>query len=81
MTSTSPPSPRWPLACSSAPLLGCPRGWVTGDEVYGNDPGLRAEWEAQQIRYVLAIGCDRRVPTAAGPVRADALAGGLPRWA
>jgi SRSO17 transposase len=60
---------------------GVPARWVAGDEVYGNDPGLRAECEAQRIGYVLAIGCDRRVPTAAGPVRADALVAGLPRWA
>jgi SRSO17 transposase len=60
---------------------GVPARWVAGDEVYGNDPGLRAECEAQGIGYVLAIGCDRRVPTSAGPVRADALVAGLPRWA
>ena len=30
---------------------------------------------------MLAIGCDRRIPTAAGPIRADALAAGLPRRA
>jgi hypothetical protein len=57
---------------------GVPARWVTGDEVYGNDPGLRAECEAHQIGYVLAIGCDRRVPTAAGLVRADTLAADLP---
>ena len=55
--------------------------WATGDEVYGIDPGLRADCEAQRIGYVLAVGCDRRVPTAAGPMRADALVAGLPRWA
>jgi hypothetical protein len=33
------------------------------------------------VRYVLAIGCDRRVPTAAGPMRADTLAANLPRGA
>jgi SRSO17 transposase len=60
---------------------GVPARWATGDEVYGNDPNLRAECEAQQIGYVLAIGCDRRVPTAAGPIRADALVASLPRWA
>ena len=60
---------------------GVPARWVAGDEVYGNDPGLRAECGAQRIGYVLAIGCDRRVCTAAGPVRADALVAGLPRWA
>jgi SRSO17 transposase len=60
---------------------GVPARWVAGDEVYGNDPNLRTECETQRIGYVLAIGCDRRVPTAAGPVRADALVTGLPRWA
>jgi SRSO17 transposase len=60
---------------------GVPARWATGDEVYGNDPGLRAECEAQQIGYVLAIGCDRRVRTPAGPVRADTLVARLPRWA
>ena len=28
----------------------------------------------RQIGYVLGIGCDRRLPTAAGPIRADVLA-------
>ncbi|WP_449619175.1 IS701 family transposase [Pseudonocardia charpentierae] len=60
---------------------GTPARWVTGDEVYGNDPGLRVECEAQQIGYVLAIGCDRHVRTSAGPIRADALVASLPRWA
>jgi SRSO17 transposase len=26
---------------------GAPAGWVTGDEVYGNSPGLRAELEVR----------------------------------
>jgi SRSO17 transposase len=60
---------------------GVPARWVTGDEVYGADPGLRTELEIQQVGYVLGIGCDRRIPTAAGPVRADAVAAGLPRRA
>ena len=60
---------------------GAPARWVAGDEVYGNDPGLRAECETQQIGYVLAIGCDRHVPTPAGPTRADTLAASVPRWA
>jgi SRSO17 transposase len=60
---------------------GTPARWLTGDEVYGADPGLRAECEAHRIGYVLAIGCDRRIPTDAGPTRADELAAGLPRWA
>ena len=58
-----------------------PVRWVAGDEVYGADPGLRAELEARQTGYVLAIGCDRRVPTATGPMRADTLAAGVPKRA
>jgi hypothetical protein len=42
---------------------------------------LRAELEARRVGYVLAIGCDRRIPTAAGLQRADQLAAGLPRRA
>ncbi len=55
--------------------------WVTGDEAYGADPALRAELEVQRVGYVLAIGCDRRIRTAAGPLRADEAAAGLPRRA
>ena len=50
---------------------GVPARWVAGDEVYGAEPVLRAELEARQVGYVLAIGCDRRVRTAIGLVRAD----------
>jgi SRSO17 transposase len=55
--------------------------WVAGDEVYGADPTLRAELETRRIGYVLGIGCDRKIPTAAGSVRADVLAAGLPKRA
>jgi hypothetical protein len=37
-------------------------GWVTGDEVYGANSGLRAELQAHQIGYMLAVACDHRVP-------------------
>jgi SRSO17 transposase len=60
---------------------GVPAGWVAGDEVYGADPDLRAALETRRIGYVLAIAGNRRLPTAAGPVRADALAAALPRRA
>jgi SRSO17 transposase len=60
---------------------GVPARWVTADEVYGADPGLRADLQAREVGYVLAIGCDRRVPTAAGPIRPDTLATSLPRSA
>jgi SRSO17 transposase len=52
--------------------------WVAGDEVYGADPGLRADLEHRRVGYVLAIGCDRRVTTPAGNLRADAVAARLP---
>jgi SRSO17 transposase len=47
---------------------GLPAG-VAGDEVYGADPDLRAELEARRVGYVLAIAGNRRLPTAAGPLR------------
>ncbi|MBB4689600.1 IS701 family transposase [Amycolatopsis jiangsuensis] len=53
--------------------------WVAGDEVYGADPGLRADLEKRGVGYVLAIGCDRRVSTPAGVLRADGVAARLPK--
>ena len=52
---------------------GVPAGWVAGDEVYGADPRLRAELEARQIGYVLAVACDHRVRVGGDTQRADAL--------
>jgi SRSO17 transposase len=52
---------------------GVPAGWVAGDEVYGAKPGLRAELEARQIGYVLAVACDHRVRVGGTTQRADAL--------
>jgi hypothetical protein len=51
---------------------------VAGDEVYGADPVLRAALEARRVGYVLAIGCDRRIPTAGRLIRADEVVAGLP---
>jgi len=45
--------------------------WVTGDEVYGQSPHLRAELEARQVGYVLAVASSHRVRTGAGVCRAD----------
>ncbi|MFL5880546.1 MAG: IS701 family transposase [Actinomycetota bacterium] len=53
--------------------VGIPAGWVAGDEVYGANPGLRAELEARQIGYVLAVACDHRVRVGGTTQRADAL--------
>jgi SRSO17 transposase len=52
---------------------GIPAAWVTGDEVYGADPDLRAELERRGIGYVLAVACDHRVVAAGDAYRADAL--------
>src|SRR6266498_1696474 len=57
---------------------GVPAGWVAGDEVYGANPGLRAELEARQIGYVLAVACDHRVGFGGVSRRADALLGQVP---
>ena len=55
--------------------------WVAGDEVYGANPALRTALERREIGYVLAVACDHRIATAAGQLRADALAKRLPRRA
>jgi SRSO17 transposase len=55
-----------------------PAPWVAGDETYGRDPTLRGWLEDHSVGYVLTVGCDQRVSTAAGRVRADDLAAGLP---
>jgi SRSO17 transposase len=57
---------------------GIPAAWVTGDEVYGACPGLRAELEARSIGYVLAVACDHPVQAGGTACRADALLGQVP---
>jgi SRSO17 transposase len=50
--------------------------WVTGDEVYGRDPGLRAWLESEQVNtgYVLGISKSTRIAFATGTtVRADSV--------
>jgi hypothetical protein len=54
---------------------------VAADEVYGADPALRAAIPSHGLGYVLAISANRRVPTAAGPIRVDHLPALLPRRA
>jgi SRSO17 transposase len=60
---------------------GVPASWVAGDEVYGADPDLRTMLHDRQIGYVLAVSCDRRVPTSAGHRAVGELAAGLPKRA
>jgi SRSO17 transposase len=50
---TKPALARQLLARACA--AGVPIAWVTGDEVYGNNPGLRSWLEADQHPYVLAV--------------------------
>ncbi len=40
---------------------GVPASWVTGDEVYGQHPGLRAFLQARAISYVLCVASNQWV--------------------
>ena len=65
-----------------AVTAGVPFAWTAADEAYGDNGPLRAWLEDSQLRYVLAVSCDHRVPAGAGQViRADELAARLPRRA
>jgi SRSO17 transposase len=54
-----------------------PASWVAGDEVYGQDPQLRADRENAGLGYVLAVACDHRIALPRGQVRVDQLAARL----
>jgi len=60
-----------------------PAGWVAGDEIYGNDPGLRQWLEEETRSYVLAVSATHPLWQDGSRVRADALVSGLPveAWA
>ena len=58
-----------------------PAAWVAGDEVYGADPRLRAAIRGHGLGYVLAVSANRRMPTAAGPIRVDRLPTMVPKRA
>ena len=57
---------------------GTPAAWVTADEVYGQDPALRAELARRGIGYVLAILRRHLITTGIGPRTAIELAKRLP---
>jgi SRSO17 transposase len=61
-----------------AVTAGMPAQWVAGDEVYGNDPKLRAGIAACGLGFVLAVAKDHRIATPAGIRRAIDLAVCLP---
>ena len=57
---------------------GTPAAWVTADEVYGQDPALRAELARRGLGYVLAIPSRHLITTGAGPRTAIKLGRLLP---
>ncbi len=56
---------------------GVPASWVTGDEVYGQHPGLRALLQARGMSYVLCVASNQWVWVDAEPgiAGADGLEG------
>ena len=57
---------------------GAPAAWVTADEVYGQDPALRAELARRGLGYVLAIPKRHLITTGIGARTATELARRLP---
>ncbi|MEU4303403.1 IS701 family transposase [Kitasatospora aureofaciens] len=60
---------------------GTPARWVAGDEVYGDNPHLRAALEARRTGYVLAVSSTHQVVTHAGKLPAKALVAKIPKRA
>jgi SRSO17 transposase len=59
-------------------VAGVPFGWVAADEAYGQNAALR-DWLGEgHVSYVLAVPRSFTAATAAGPMRADALAALVP---
>jgi hypothetical protein len=59
-------------------MPGASAAWVTADEVYGQDPALRAGLARRGLGYVLAIPQRHLVRTGIGPRKAIELARRLP---
>ena len=57
---------------------GTPAGWATADEVYGQDPKLRAELARRGLGYVLAVARSHPVTTRPAPARRSRWPGGCP---
>jgi SRSO17 transposase len=57
---------------------GTPAAWVAADEVYGQDPQLRAELARRRLGYVLAVAKSHPVTTGIGTRPAAELARALP---
>jgi SRSO17 transposase len=58
---------------------GVPAAWVTGDEVYGSDGGLRRWLEGERRPYVLAVRANQYVWSGFGQATVAALAKALPK--
>jgi SRSO17 transposase len=58
---------------------GVPFAWVTGDEAYGQNPGLRDWLEDHQLAYVMAVPKTFTTAAGSGPLTAAALARLVPR--
>lgn len=60
---------------------GTPARWVAGDEVYGDNPHLRASLEDRRTGYVLAVSSTHPLITHAGKFQPKALAARIPKRA
>lgn len=65
----------------SALDAGVPGRWAAGDEVYGNDPVLRATLAGRGLGYVLAVAKTHQIDTKAGRRKAIDLGVTLPEQA
>lgn len=54
-----------------------PHAWVSGDEVYGRNPGLRRWLEEQRDAYVLAVSVKESVGLGEESTRVEAIATAL----
>lgn len=76
---TKPQIAKWLL--ERALDAGVPAKWVTADEVYGGDFGLRSCLEDRRQRYVLGVASNQYVWSGFSQLRVDALMRGLPEGA
>jgi SRSO17 transposase len=62
---------------------GVPARWVTADEFYGGDRGLRCDLQAREVGYVLAVAKNHHLTAhpSVGSQRADQVTAGLPALA
>jgi SRSO17 transposase len=58
---------------------GMPAAWVTADEFYGGERGLRRDLQERQVGYVLAVARSHHIDMPIGHLRADQAAGRLHR--